>query len=259
MTDQTPVLAVSTQPLAFEPGTGWAYGPSTNWAGIAVQRLNDMSLEAYMQKHIWDPLGIQDMTFHQELKPAVRAKLAKLSKRGDLGIREAGIRTEEKVQWTDELVYADPTPDELGAGGIIGSATEYIKVLDSICNDDGKLLTSETIDEMAAQQLDEVTQPLFDAFVGYHSANKMFFGREPDAKLGHGLAGLVILEDTETGAKRGTLSWCGMTTLQWTVDRESGLSLMYASNLMPFGDQKSRKMWDLFEREMIKRYAEREA
>lgn len=35
-------------PLVFEPGAGWLYGSSLDWAGVVVSRLyNDMSLEDY--------------------------------------------------------------------------------------------------------------------------------------------------------------------------------------------------------------------
>jgi hypothetical protein len=41
----------------------------------------------------------------------------------------------------------------------------------------------------------------------------------------------------------------------WTIDRASGLSLFYASNIMPYGDFKSHEFQQLFEKEMYKRYA----
>lgn len=89
-----------SKPLLFEPGTSWAYGCSTDWAGVLVMRLNDMPLEAYMEKNIWDPLGIKNITFHQELKPEVRKNLVTMTKRGNQKIVAVAIPTNEKVQWT---------------------------------------------------------------------------------------------------------------------------------------------------------------
>ena len=52
-------------PLLYEPGTGWDYSPSIDWAGKMVERVNgNISLQDYMRTHIWEPLGIKDMTFH---------------------------------------------------------------------------------------------------------------------------------------------------------------------------------------------------
>lgn len=46
-------------PLVFEPGTGWSYGCSLDWAGVVVCRLhNGMSLEDYMVENIWKKLGL---------------------------------------------------------------------------------------------------------------------------------------------------------------------------------------------------------
>ena len=46
-------------PLLYEPGEGWVYGSSLDWAGVAVRRLHDTALEDYMIEHIWKPLGRQ--------------------------------------------------------------------------------------------------------------------------------------------------------------------------------------------------------
>ncbi|KAK3066060.1 hypothetical protein LTS18_002071, partial [Coniosporium uncinatum] len=52
-------------PLIHEPGEGWAYGGGLDWAGVLVSRLsNDVTLEQYMQEHIFKPLGMESTTFH---------------------------------------------------------------------------------------------------------------------------------------------------------------------------------------------------
>ena len=248
-----PILKQITAPLLFEPGTSWEYGYGIDWAGVLVMRLNKMSLEAYMQKHLWDPLGIKNITFHQELKPDVRKNLVKMSTRGKQKIRGMASPTEDKVEWTDELLYADPCADEFGGAGAIGSATEYIKILHSICSDDGNLLMSETIDEMFTPQLGVESQKALANFIQFIIDNGMFTSQEPETEVSYGLGGLLVLSDKKTGVKSGTLSWSGLPNLLWTIDRGSGLSLLYASNLGPFGDQKSHKMQQLFEKEMYTR------
>lgn len=52
-------------PLAFEPGTSWMYGMSIDYAGVLVSRLSNLSLEEYMQKNIWDAVGVENITFHE--------------------------------------------------------------------------------------------------------------------------------------------------------------------------------------------------
>lgn len=243
--------SIST-PLLFEPGTGWSYGSSSNWAGILVARLNNMSLEAYMQKYIWDPLGIQNITFHLELKPEVRKNLVTMTRRGTQETLTLAKPSDEKVTWTDETLYDDPTADEWGAGGTIGSAVDYIKILHSICTDDGRLLKSETIDEMFTPQLPEEAQKRFAGIMRLMSAS-LACDQSNSVQFGHGLAGALTLNDGPTGAKTGTLSWGGFANMLWSIDRESGLSLMYATNIVPPNDSKTNEMKQLFSKEMYNR------
>ncbi|KAL8641230.1 MAG: hypothetical protein Q9228_001947 [Teloschistes exilis] len=51
------------QPLLFEPGTRWEYGVGIDWAGTVVERISGMSLNDYFQKNIFQPLGIENISF----------------------------------------------------------------------------------------------------------------------------------------------------------------------------------------------------
>lgn len=206
-----------------------------------------------MQKYIWDPLGIQNITFHQELKPAVKQNLVKMTTRGNQRIMGIASPIDDKVAWTDEIIYKDPTVDEAGGSGAIGSAVEFIKILNSICANDGKLLTSKMIDEMFTPQLGADSKLALENFAFHAIQPGMFSSHQPGTKLNHGLGGVLILNDKDSGMKSGTLCWSGLPNLLWSIDRESGLSLFYASNLVPFGDYSSHKMNQLFEREMYSR------
>ncbi|KAL2071822.1 hypothetical protein VTL71DRAFT_13057 [Oculimacula yallundae] len=256
-----PILSRISTPILFEPGTSWVYGTSLDWVGVAVARLNNITLEAFMEANIWTPLGIKDITFHQEAKPAVKSNLVKMTVRK--GIPNQGfpipmmpVDTGEGVEFTDETLYDDPTADEYGGAGGIGSAVEYMKILDSLLVSDGKLLRSETIDEMFKPQLSSdvaeamqknVDQPMY----------KDGLGNPPSGtRLNHGLGGMIMMENIETGRNKGTMAWSGLPNLLWSIDKEKRLNLMYASNVLPFGDYKSGEMQRLFETEMYKRFEE---
>ena len=201
-------------------------------------RLNDMSLETYMQKNLWDPLGIKNITFHSKRKPDVYKHLVHLTRRGP---------TDDKVHWTEGKYQQDRNDvDDFGGGGAVGSATEYMKILQSICANDGKLLTSEMIDEMFTPQLNVDAQKAFCQFKPLFSDSNVSKSNELGTTLNWGLGGLLLLSDEEAGVKGGTLSWGGLPNLFWTIDRGKGMSLFYAGNLLPYGDCKSREMEELF-------------
>ena len=245
-------------PLLFEPGTSWAYGTGLDWAGILVSRFNNMSLEEYMKKYIWKPLEIKNITFHQESNEDVRKNLVKLSVRKGIEnpVFSLPARNEEKVEWTDETIYDDPVADEYGGEGAIGSAAEYFRILQSILADDGRLLESETIEEMFEPQLSEGGVKAMDEYIAlpfYQGGG--FASVQNGAKVDWGLGGQLFVDDYFTGRKKRTLTWSGMTNLQWTIDREAGICAFYASNVVPFGDFPSGDMQVLFEKEMYARAA----
>lgn len=50
------------QPLVFQPGEGWEYGVNIDFAGIALERATGLSLNDYCHKHIFEPLGLKDIS-----------------------------------------------------------------------------------------------------------------------------------------------------------------------------------------------------
>lgn len=243
-------------PLVFEPGSGWIYGTGLDWAGVLISRLNHTSLEAYMQQHIWDAVGAKDITFHQELKPSVKQNLVKMSMRGNMEkpAFQLAVKSENGVEWTDDLLYDDPTEDEYGGSGAIGSPVEYLKIMHSILANDGRLLKPGIVEDMFKPQLGKES---LQALIGFREQPMWIdtFASLPlGTKIDYGLGGLLILSDLKTGLKKGSLTWSGLPNLLWTIDRDSGLALLYASNILPFGDFQSATYQKLFEKEMYDRY-----
>jgi len=210
-----------------------------------------------MKKYIWGPLGIRNITFHQEGNEDVTRNLVKMSVRKGIENPILGlpVRNEEMVEWTDHILYDIPIKDEFGGEGAIGSPVEYVKILQSIIADDGALLKSETIDEMFVPQLSEGGVKALDEYIELpFYQGGAFASVKVGTKVSWGLGGLLFLEDyEETGRRKGTLTWSGMPNLMWTINREAGLCALYAGNLLPFGDFASGDMQMRFEREMYAR------
>ncbi|KAI9150867.1 beta-lactamase [Paramyrothecium foliicola] len=51
------------RPLLNQPGEKFQYGTSMDWVGVLVERISGLSLEDYFKKHIFEPLGVQDVSF----------------------------------------------------------------------------------------------------------------------------------------------------------------------------------------------------
>src|SRR5262245_21665813 len=50
-------------PLLFQPGTEWRYGDSTDYVAILVEKISGVSIDEFLRKRIFEPLGMRD-TFY---------------------------------------------------------------------------------------------------------------------------------------------------------------------------------------------------
>lgn len=248
-------------PLLFEPGTSWEYGVGHDWAGVVVERLNNTTLQSYMQKNIWEPLGIKLMTFHPDEHPEVQQRLVGMTSRGPVK-RPAWsppYQSDEKVEWTHEVMTKYPTKNEWGGAGGVGAASEYFKILQSLLLNDGRLLSPSMVDKMFSPQIGPDSVKTYKLHIAHPDNQGTFFSIPPDTDVQWGLGSRIILSDLETGVRKGSLQWSGLPNLLWTIDRKSGLCMFFASNLIPFGDAKIHEYQQLFEKEMYSRFGKNNA
>ena len=191
-------------PLTSEPGEGFSYGVSTDWAGLAVERVNNIRLGDYMKTHIWDPLGMPKTTFRPKENEAVRNSLIEMTFRSPTG----------ELTLSPEF---DPLPgrtDDMGGAGTFSCAADYIKVLISLLKNDGKLLKPETVDHMFKPHLEDrqylraiMSNPAF--YSGFSA------GSPPGIEFDHALGGFIVMEEIPGQRSKGTVTWGGMPNLNW--------------------------------------------
>ena len=59
------VIAFSQRPLEFEPGSKWSYcNPGIDTLGRIIEVVSGLSYEDFLQKRIFEPLGMKDTTFY---------------------------------------------------------------------------------------------------------------------------------------------------------------------------------------------------
>lgn len=196
-------------PLLFEPGEGFEYGVGLDWVGKMVERANNgIGLEEYMRGQIWSPLGMGKTTFHLEQREDVARDLVEMTSRSS----SDGTLT--------KAVSHMPTPvkEASGGGGAYTTPKDFVNILSSLLRDDGRLLRSESIEEMFRPQL---SSTIIDAWMAKESgivrwkdASRIHTGKE-DSKLNWGLGSMLILEDLDNGLRKGTLTWGGSPNMFW--------------------------------------------
>jgi len=218
-----------TYPLIYEPGEGWAYGPGLDWAGRLVERLNGgMRLGEYMKRNIWDPLGMASTTFDLEANPDLKARKVAVTVREPSGI----------LAHFPETIYPSPAEDDAGGGGAYSTAPDYLNMLKSILQDDGRLLKSSMIDEMFKPQLPD--PKYLEGVLAIPELLATFAPNFPvGLKVNYGLGGLLNMEKLSSGRNVQSMQWGGYSNLSWWIDREGGICGTYFSQLLPGIDEVS--------------------
>lgn len=268
---RTSIAATCATPLVFEPGAGWAYGASTDWAGKLVERLHGggaAALEAYMRANLFGPLGMADSTFLLATRPDVEERLVQTAESGkpDAAARRAREVGREVVEGREEGDEALGVAEEwmprepedcYGGSGLYTTVGDYLKVLRDLMQEEPKVLRRETVDAMFTPQLGEGSRR--DLRTSMEVMGAMIGGMVPEGvRLDYGLGGLLVVDDNpETGMKGGTMTWAGHGNLVWFLNREAnggkGVGAMLATQLMPSGGEDISRLFREFIQEVWKR------
>lgn len=190
-----------------------------------------------MIKGMYEPLGITGMSFWPKKKSELKDKIPTIATRtpeGKLG------------PFTDDHLNTHST-DCFGGHGVYGKLGDYIKILQSLLANDGKLLKPETVDMMFTPQLGEGSAKAFAGFTNAFSA--MLIGEfNPDVPASYGLGGMLFLKDDVGRRKKGTMSWGGVVNTFWLVDREADICLTFGTQVMPPGEPECKKYTGIAER-----------
>lgn len=260
-------------PLKFEPGQGWYYGTGCDWAGQVVEKLTKQTLGAFMQEHVFLPLGMNDTTFRPDALPHIQGRLVPTAHRdAKTGELASGERPSVREGAVDS-----------GGAGLYSTAADYAKLLHSLlaslAGQDDALLERETVEDMLRPQLTSIQSCelkfLTDLF---HDGMASDF--EPGMPLDHGISGVVNLEDAPGKRRKGSMMWGGMANGHWVsastchlargpasclperstflgevllkldaqfLDRQAGIGATLITNILPHPDAVATKVWNELE------------
>ena len=159
-----------------------------------------------MKTHIWAPLGIKDMTFHLEKREDLRERLV------DMCVRDAATG---KAVHKPTKTWDDPLDDAFGGAGVYSSMPDFFKILQSLLNDDGKLLKSETVRQMERPQLNDECRASLMRNLEDPEVNDMLGALPLGSRKHWGLGGILLMEDMKGGRRSGTVAWGGIPNLFW--------------------------------------------
>lgn len=221
-------------PLVFEPGTGWLYGCSLDWAGVVVSRLHGgVSLEEYFVENIWQKLGL-----------SAPFPCFNIARHPEYNARAMGgaLRTPDgTLQPHDRWAFDNPE-DQDGGSGLSCTAKDYVAVLADLVSDSPKLLKPATIEEMFTPQL-APKSPSVQMMLGLRPAWDTVSGPIAEDAINHGLGGILTVgEVAEIGQPKGMLGWGGASNIVWWANRDLRVAGFFATQQAPFGNPTVTKL-----------------
>ncbi|KAI1055359.1 hypothetical protein LB506_011331 [Fusarium annulatum] len=251
----SPQFPFLKMPLAFNPGEDFAYGSGIDVAGIALERASGLTLGGYMDKHVFGPLGIKDISFVPS--QSMRDRLASAHQRdsiGNLSVRDHPLKAHAEVDLNSAEAVA--AVEHSGGGGLFATPQEYAKLLTMLLNNGTdprtgtQVLSKSTIDAMFTNQI-----PQFPDFAraGLQSARPDLTHEVPEfypvpgnPPQGWGLT-FMMSNGGATGRSTKTGHWAGLPNVWWWCDPETGVAGIVATQILPFGDPKVVELWGTVE------------
>lgn len=208
-------------PLAFQPGSEWNYGVSTDVLGRVVEVISGQSLAEFFDERIFRPLGMTETAFHVPADRVERA--ARL-----YGPHPA---TGQAVPSPLDSLATEPPAMLSGGGGLWGTAADYLRFAQMLLNggelDGARLLGSRTVDYMARNHLpggadlERFGRPLF--------AETSFDG------VGFGLGFSVQLDPASYRvlSSPGEYAWGGAASTAFWCDPHEDIAVVFLTQLLP--------------------------
>lgn len=188
-------------PLAFEPGTKFAYGLNMDVMGRIVEVVSGQKLDEYFKQHIFDVVGMPDTYFYlpedkfNRLVPVAMKVNGTYQSAANLGM---GAFVDYPKQ--------GPRDFFAGGAGLTSSIMDYTKFIATLVEGGGKLLGKEALAEMTKDQLPIV----INDYENYPKGNDGSFA-----------LGFQLYQDkpTKTSPKSpGTYEWSGYFNTQFFID-----------------------------------------
>lgn len=211
---------LSQVPLASEPGTRFKYdGTGIEVLARLVEVVSGEAFDAYLQRHVLQPLGMRDSGF--SVPQRERHRIADITTMGSDG----KLRLDEGPSAREPGAMLNPYPS--GAGGLYSTATDYARfcqmLLDGGKRGETRLLSRKTVELMMMNHLTQLDPPVTE-----------FSNAE-----GFGLGGYVVLDVAARGrpGSVGAFGWSGAASTTFTIDRQEKLVAILLLQHLPDGSK----------------------
>lgn len=203
-------------PLLFQPGTEWNYSVATDVQGALVERMTGMSFGEFLQKEIFDPIGMTNTGFRVADEDFSRMADGFIvnPETGDL------VRLEEQQISAFGVNYRENAPTmESGGFGLASTIDDYARFCQMLAGGgvfEGKrILKEETVALMRTNVL-PVDKPL-------ETPGLLGDSGKPGTGFGLNFGVVHDAEASPTPYGQGTYFWGGLASTWFWIDPEHDL------------------------------------
>ncbi len=216
-------------PLAYQPGTRWAYSNAVDVQAYLVQKISGVPFDKFLELHIFKPLGMSSTRFTILPTDPDRARLAAMYTRN-----EDGSFTRQSDEEAYEFNGRD-WPLKPGNFGLVSTLDDYMKFARMLLGG-GKLgrariLKPETVTLMAT---DAMPREVID---------KMWLPSK--GQVGFGIDFAVRIapprDANEASGAVGEFFWDGAASTLFWVDPKNDIAAVLFTQMQPFDEVRLHK------------------
>ena len=222
--------------LVFDPGAGWQYGVSLDWAGQLVEQASGRPFHSYLDEEILAPLGMRDTTFFPSAEQAAR---------------QAGMHLRQPDGGLVPIPFLlphEPSP-MMGGGGLYSTAGDYLRFLGMVLGGgaagSARILSAESTAALGAPQ---VSGPHVGILQSTNAMMTSDFDPFPGMSKSWGLGFMHNDEPGPAGRSAGSHAWAGLSNCYYWADPARGVAGVLLAQLLPFGDSRVLDVFARFER-----------
>jgi CubicO group peptidase (beta-lactamase class C family) len=255
-------------PLAFQPGTRFRYGPSTQILGWVVEKASGMPLDEFFKKEIFLKLGMDDtfFTVPEEKRSRVATTYLDASLKGIAEMGEIRSMRDNLSNLTKLGGFGEGSKKQ-GDGGLYSTAADWQCFMRMLVSRGEGLITTATwttltqastptldaldvIDAIAKrrslEEIQAVRRGLFcthyadragGELSGVDSGGTQLFANMANGGIAHNLIGAVATQGgagNQLGVSKGAFGWEGIFSTKYEVDpAEGGLTMCFMSAVAP--------------------------
>lgn len=212
-------------PLMFKPGDNWFYGISADIMGSIIETISGMKYSKFLQKNIFEPLGMNDTGFYVPEE--------KLSRFAALySWQENGLERDYNnyLGLTD---YKAPPAFESGGAGLVSTIDDYSRFARMLANKGEfngiRLFSEKTFEFMTSPQLTEnQLSGMWDRLKGYNYGNFMRI--------------LVDEEHSQLKTAKGECGWDGWTGTFFCADPANNIAVLCFTQISGAGTTRQAEL-----------------